>query len=105
MGACRVPEEAPQEIADLVVRCTGEPEARPTAEQCAEAIAGFLPMGSVSRKSSGRTASGEVGQFRRASGSGTQPNSPACPAPRSGGGGPPKSSGSNAPKSSGSAPP
>ena len=87
-----------------MVRCTGEPELRPTAEQCAEAISSFLPMGSVSRKSSGRTASGEVGQFRRASG-GTQPNSQVCPAPRSGTSNPPKSSGSNAPKSSGSAPP
>ncbi|CAK0772056.1 hypothetical protein CVIRNUC_003924 [Coccomyxa viridis] len=101
----KVPEEAPQEIADLVLQCTGEPEARPTAEQCAELIGSFLPMSGVSRKSSGRTASGEVGNFRRASGGSTQPNSPACPAPRSGGGNPPKSFGSNAPKSSGSAPP
>lgn len=98
-----MPEEAPQEIADLVVRCTGEPELRPTAEQCAELISSFLPMG-VARKSSGRTASGEVGQFRRASG-GSQPNSPACPAPKSGGSNPPKSTGSNAPRSTGSAPP
>ena len=76
--ARRVPEEAPQEVADLVARCISEPERRPTAEQCAEVISSFLP--GVARKTSGRTASGEVGRFKRAS-SGAQPKSPVCPRP------------------------
>ena len=101
MGACRVPEEAPQEVADLVARCISEPERRPSAEQCAEVISSFLP--GVARKTSGRTASGEVGRFKRAS-SGAQPRSPTRTAPKSGSSDPPKSSGGNAPKSSGSAP-
>ncbi len=96
-----MPEEAPPEVADLVARCISEPERRPTAEQCAEVISSFLP--GVARKTSGRTASGEVGRFKRAS-SGAQPKSSGCPAPKSGSSNPPNSSGSNAPKSSGSAP-
>lgn len=35
---CRVPEEAPQEIADLVLQCTGQPEQRPSAAECADII-------------------------------------------------------------------
>ena len=35
---CRVPEEAPQEIADLVLRCTAQPEHRPSAAECADII-------------------------------------------------------------------
>ncbi|EIE22891.1 kinase-like protein [Coccomyxa subellipsoidea C-169] len=34
----RVPEEAPQEIADLVFRCTARPEERPSAANCADII-------------------------------------------------------------------
>ncbi|CAL8464771.1 g4306 [Coccomyxa elongata] len=34
----RVPEEAPQEIADLVLRCTAQPEHRPSAAECADII-------------------------------------------------------------------
>ena len=96
-----MPEEAPQEVAHLVARCISEPEHRPSAEQCAEVISGFLP--GVARKTSGRTASGEAARFRRAS-SGTQPKSPVCPPPKSGSSDPPKSSVSKAPKSSVSAP-
>ena len=58
--------------------CISEPERRPTAEQCAEVISSFLP--GVARKTSGRTASGEVGRFKRAS-SGAQPTSPVRPCP------------------------
>ena len=35
---CRVPEEAPQEIADLVLRCTGQAEERPSAAEAADII-------------------------------------------------------------------
>ena len=80
---CRVPEEAPQEIADLVSRCTGDQEQRPTAQECAELLGSFLPLG-TGRKISGRTTSG---------GSGRTPSSPTA-----------KSSKDDAPKSSGSNP-
>lgn len=40
---CRVPEEAPQEIADLVFRCTAsEADTRPEAHECAGVIARYL---------------------------------------------------------------
>lgn len=38
LAVCRVPEEAPQEIADLVFQCTGQPEERPSAADCADII-------------------------------------------------------------------
>ncbi|BDA50379.1 probable serine/threonine-protein kinase DDB_G0281745 at C-terminar half [Coccomyxa sp. Obi] len=42
----RVPEEAPQEIADLVFQCTAsEADARPQAHECAQIIARFLHDG------------------------------------------------------------
>lgn len=85
MDVCRVPEEAPQEIADLVSKCTGDQEQRPTAQECAELLGSFLPLG-TGRKS-GRTASGE---------SGKTPSSPTAASPK---GDAPKSSGSNPPAS------
>lgn len=43
---CRVPEEAPQEIADLVFQCTAsEADARPEAHECAQVIARYLHDG------------------------------------------------------------
>ncbi len=80
----RVPEEAPQEIADLVHKCTGDQELRPTAQECAELLGSFLPLG-AGRKTSGRTVSGE---------SGKTPSSPTAKSPK---GDAPKSSGSNPP--------
>lgn len=69
-----MPEEAPQEIADLVLRCTGQPEERPSAAEAADIIgpfAGATPLGAA-RSSSGSTAQERV---RRAS-SGNRPASP-----------------------------
>jgi hypothetical protein len=37
-----VPEEAPEEIAELIQRCTGDADQRPDAHECAEIIAPFL---------------------------------------------------------------
>ena len=48
---CRVPEEAPQEIADLVLRCTGDADKRPDALECAQIIDLFCPGGSGRRHS------------------------------------------------------
>ena len=42
---CRVPEEAPQEIADLVLQCTGQPEQRPSAAECTDIIRTHLLSG------------------------------------------------------------
>ncbi|CAL8464777.1 g4312 [Coccomyxa elongata] len=47
----RVPEEAPQEIADLVLRCTSDADARPDALECAQIINQFCPGGSGRRLS------------------------------------------------------
>ncbi len=77
-----MPEEAPQEIADLVSRCTGDQEQRPTAQECAELLGSFLPLG-TGRKVSGRTVSGE---------SGKTPSTPTAKSPK---GDTPKSLGSN----------
>ena len=41
----RVPEEAPQEIADLVQRCTADAEARPDAAEIADLIQHHLRQG------------------------------------------------------------
>ena len=73
----RVPEECPQEIADLIQRCQGDASQRPDAQECAQIIAQFVPSVGVRRLSSrsisgnsprpvpadgqpGRTASGEA---------------------------------------------
>lgn len=47
----RVPEEAPQEIADLVLRCTSDADARPDALECAQIINPFCAGGSGRRLS------------------------------------------------------
>ena len=43
--ARRVPEEAPQEIADLVQRCTADSDARPDAAEIADIIQHHLRQG------------------------------------------------------------
>lgn len=70
----RVPEECPQEIADLIASCTGDAAERPDAQECAHFIAQFVPSAATRRstshslsghssrpllKASGRAASGE----------------------------------------------
>ncbi|BDA50369.1 probable leucine-rich repeat receptor-like protein kinase PEPR2 [Coccomyxa sp. Obi] len=60
----RVPEEAPQEIADLVERCTGQPEDRPSAAEAADIIGPFAGAGTplgAARSSSGSTRRGSSG--------------------------------------------
>ena len=73
----RVPEECPQEIADLIQRCQGDASQRPDAQECAQIIAQFVPSVGAQKLSSrlmagnsaclapadgqpGRTASGEA---------------------------------------------
>jgi hypothetical protein len=63
----RVPEECPQEIADLIQRCQGDASQRPDAQECAQIIAQFVPSVGARRLSS-RSMAG---------------NSP-CPAPTDG---------------------
>lgn len=57
---CSVPEECPQEIADLIEQCCQpEPHLRPDAAQCAAVISEFLPPGyrtGISRAASSRTS-------------------------------------------------
>ncbi len=50
-----MPDEAPQEIADLVHRCTGDAESRPEAQECAKIIGRYTLDGdaSVKRRSTG----------------------------------------------------
>lgn len=54
----RVPEEAPAEIAALVQRCTGQPEERPSAAECAEIIGRHVSAGSLGRAKSSDGSSG-----------------------------------------------
>ncbi|BDA50370.1 MDIS1-interacting receptor like kinase 2 [Coccomyxa sp. Obi] len=65
-----VPEEAPQEIADLLQRCMGQPEERPSAAEAADIIRPHLLSGSKSGDSSApkRTSSNA-----RSSSGGTEP--------------------------------
>ncbi len=55
----RVPEECPQEVADLILRCNGPAAERPTAAQCANIMADYLPRTSkgMGRALSSRAAS------------------------------------------------
>ena len=71
---CRVPEEAPQEIADLVLRCTGQAEQRPSAAEAADIIGPFAAAG-PGPLGAARSSSGTTAQSRRAS-SGNRPASP-----------------------------
>lgn len=89
----RVPEEAPQEIADLLQRCTGDAEQRPDAHECAEIIAPFVRAGSLrqgsrslSQEAPAAPAAAATPPARTGSGSGrTGSNgSAAAPASRSG---------------------
>ncbi|BDA46092.1 probable leucine-rich repeat receptor-like serine/threonine-protein [Coccomyxa sp. Obi] len=61
----RVPEEAPQEIADLVSRCTGDVEERPDAQECVEIIGPFVRAGSLRVTSSQPLTPGTVNTPRR----------------------------------------
>ncbi|CAL8462229.1 g1760 [Coccomyxa elongata] len=61
----RVPEEAPQEIADLVSRCTSEVEERPDAQECVEIIQPFVRAGSLRVSSSQPLTPGAVNTPRR----------------------------------------
>ncbi|KAK9917092.1 hypothetical protein WJX75_000820 [Coccomyxa subellipsoidea] len=71
----RVPEEAPQEIADLVHRCTGDADGRPEAHECARIIGRHLQDGdaSVKRRSDGS------GKLRQPTGGAAQLEQPAGP--------------------------
>jgi hypothetical protein len=84
-----VPEEAPQEIADLVIRCIGDPEVRPSAQEIAELLASHLPMAGA-RRASSRAMSSECARSPKSPAAG-QPTLPVGPAPRSGAGNPPVS--------------
>lgn len=54
----RVPEECPQEIADLIASCTADAAERPDAQECAHIIAQFVPNADA-RRSSSRSLSGQ----------------------------------------------
>lgn len=60
-----MPEEAPQEIADLVSRCTGDVEERPGAQECVEIIQPFVRAGSLRVSSSQPLTPGTVNSPRR----------------------------------------
>ena len=67
-----------------MARCTGDQEQRPSAQECAELLGSFLPLG-AGRKSAGRTTSGELGR------------APSSPMPKSPRGDMPKLTGSSPP--------
>lgn len=60
-----MPEEAPQEIADLVSRCTSDVEERPDAHECVEIIQPFVRAGSLRVSSSQPLTPGTVNTPRR----------------------------------------
>lgn len=53
---CRVPEEAPQEIADLIKRCVGPAEERPSAQECIEIIGPIARLDLPATRSRSATA-------------------------------------------------
>ena len=66
-----MPEEAPQDIADLVGRCTGDVEERPDAGECAEIIAPYVRASSLRTTASQPNTPGAGGGPRRTSSSGS----------------------------------
>ena len=88
----RVPEECPQEIADLIASCTADAAERPDAQECAHVIAQFVP-GADARRSSSRSLSGSSprpllkASGRAASGDSTGSGAATSPAGASGHGG------------------
>jgi hypothetical protein len=82
----RVPEEAPQEVADLVARCTiAEPDARPDAAEVADVIQSFLRAGSLAR--GGSRASTDAGASPHLQRGGSGAGSVASPRPQRAGSG------------------
>ena len=53
-----VPEECPQEIADLIASCTADAAERPDAQECAHIIAQYVPNADA-RRSASRSLSGQ----------------------------------------------
>ena len=88
----RVPEECPQEIADLIASCTADAAERPDAEECAHIIAQFVPSADA-RRSASRSLSGRSprpllkASGRAASGDSTESGAATSPAGASGHGG------------------
>lgn len=66
-----MPEEAPQEIADLVSRCTGDVEERPDAQECAEIIAPYVRTASLRTNASQPLTPGAAVAPRRTSSGGS----------------------------------
>ena len=91
----RVPEECPQEIADLIASCTGDAAERPDAQECAHVIAEFVPN-ALGRRSTSRSLPGRSprpllrGSGRTVSGGSTESGAANSAADRSARGGIPR---------------